>query len=115
MLEWGSNEEAREVEQLEKLAGLETSSDDESDQPVTNADIFHSNEQLTLCDAACRSNEVNPEKCWSNLNNSLCSSGEESEDEELEEFAKMLELEVNEEHKVEEPVCSNFGCNEVED
>ena len=98
---------------------METTSDDENDQTVTNAEIFHANEQFTGSDAVCRSYVPNPEKCWSNLDNSLPSSGEESEDEELDEFAKMLELEVNEEHNVEEPVHSGTigrsGCIEGED
>jgi len=127
LLERGSNEEEREVEEFEKLASLETSSDDENDQTGTNTETFHANEQFQVSDtvrsnegcndAFCSSTVANPpDKYWSNLDNSLSSSGEESEDEELDEFALQLELEVNEEHNIEEPVCSDTighsGCIE---
>ena len=119
MLECGIDEEAREVEQLEKLAGLETKSDDENDQTVTNAEISHANEQfpvrLTVSDAVCRINVGKPDKYWSNLDNSLSSSGEESEDEELEEFAKRLEIEVNVEEPVSSGTIGRSGCIEGED
>ena len=121
MLEYSSNEEEREVEEFEKLAGLEISLDNENDLTGNNTETFLANEQFpsrfavanAVCDAVCRSTVANPvEKYCSNLENSLSSSGEESEDEELDEFAQQLEFEVNEEHNVEEPVCSDtIGCN----
>ena len=90
MLEYSSNEEEREVEEFEKLAGLEISLDNENDLTGNNTETFLANEHFpsrfavanAVCDAVCRSTVANPvEKYCSNLENSLSSSGEESEDE----------------------------------
>ena len=103
---------------------METTSDDENDLIDTDAEGFHQNEQspvrLSVPDAVCRNNVANSEKCWNNLENSLSSSGEESEDEELDEFAKQLEIEVNqEESDVEKHVSyddiDHSGCIGGED